>query len=126
QRVRAIRYSLEGRVPSRPPHTPTTPSYRPALGIASMCEPVPTTDAAGSEPLQRAKLFPIASCRTLSPASSQRSFSHARAFRSVGGKTNLVTAGASASENEEIGRASWRERDKEGRGRGIDNRETEE
>src|SRR5207247_5317235 len=61
---------------------------------------LPISDAAGSDPLQRAKLFPIASCRTLSPASSQRSFSHARAFRSVGVKTILVTAGASASENE--------------------------
>src|SRR5215467_10444789 len=43
------------RMASRPPNTPTMPSYLPALGMASMCEPVPTTGAAGSEPLQRAK-----------------------------------------------------------------------
>ncbi len=63
-----------------------------------MCEPVPTTGAAGSAPIHRAKIFPMASCLTLSPASSQREITQARAFKSVGVKTILVTAGGSASE----------------------------
>ena len=35
------------RIASKPPSTPTTPSYFPAFGMASMCEPVPTTRRVG-------------------------------------------------------------------------------
>jgi len=63
-----------------------------------MCEPVPTAGAAGLAPLHRAKMFPMASCLTASRASWQREITHARAFKSAGVKTILVTAGGSASE----------------------------
>ena len=42
-----IRRACSARIASRPPSTPTTPSYFPAFGIASICEPVPTTGAFG-------------------------------------------------------------------------------
>ena len=42
----------------------------------------------------------MASCRTVSPASSQREISQVRAFKSDGVKTILVTAGGAASEKE--------------------------
>ena len=63
-----------------------------------MCEPVATARAAGSAPIHRAKMFPMASCPTVSPASWQREIIQARALKSVRVKAILVTAGGSASE----------------------------
>jgi len=69
-----IRSAAKERNASKPPNTPTTPSYFPAFGIASICEPGTDHWRVRSEPLQRAKVFPTASSRTVSPASAQRAF----------------------------------------------------
>ena len=62
-----IRSRCSARIASSPPSTPTTPSYFPAFGIASMCEPVPTTGASGSDPFHLANVLPIASYANRKP-----------------------------------------------------------
>ncbi len=86
---------LIARSASSPPITPTVPSYIPANGIASVCEPVPTAGNSGCEPSSRIKIFPTASSRTFSPASFARPFSHARISISRSLKTTRVTATSS-------------------------------
>ena len=87
---RPLRFSA--RIASRPPSTPTVPSYMPACGIASMCEPVATAGSSGSVPAQRMKVLPTASSRTSKPSASRVRFSQARARRSSAEKTMRVTA----------------------------------
>ena len=87
------------RIASRPPSTPTTPSKRPASGMASMCEPVATAASSGSSPSHRAKVLPTASTRTARPAASMRSIIQARARMSVSVNSTRVTDGYSVSEN---------------------------
>ena len=60
--------SLRERMASRPPRTPTVPSYMPAWGMASVWEPVPMAGRVGSVPGKRMKVLPMASTRTLKPA----------------------------------------------------------
>ena len=60
-------------IASSAPSTPTVPSYMPAFGIASMCDPVATAARSGSLPTQRANVLPTASSRTTRPAAVQRS-----------------------------------------------------
>ena len=60
--------SLRERMASRPPRTPTVPSYMPAWGMASVWEPVPTAGRVGSEPGKRMKVLPMASVRIWKPA----------------------------------------------------------
>ena len=43
-----LRFSA--RIASRPPSTPTVPSYMPACGMASICEPVPTAGRQARRP----------------------------------------------------------------------------
>ena len=86
------------RIASRPPSTPTVPSKRPALGIASMWEPVPTGARSGSSPVQRANVLPTASSRTVSPASRHRSFTYSRPRTSASVKTTRVTTGGASWE----------------------------
>ena len=68
------------RIASSPPSTPTVPSYAPAFGIASMCDPVATAGKSGSDPVHLAKVVPTPSSRHSSPASSQSPHTQARAF----------------------------------------------
>ena len=46
---------------SMPPSTPSTPSYMPDSGMASVWDPVSTAGAAGSVPTSRPKMLPMAS-----------------------------------------------------------------
>ena len=66
------------RIASSPPSTPTVPSKRPALGIASMCEPVPTGGkiAVGSVPASESVADGIVA--EVSPASRQSPFTNSR------------------------------------------------
>ena len=68
------RCACSARMASRPPSTPTVPSYMPAWGMASMWEPVATAGRSGSVPGQRKKVLPTASSRTAKPASSAELF----------------------------------------------------
>ena len=77
--------ACKARIASRPPSTPTVPSYVPEWGIASVCEPVPTAGRFGSVPIQRANRLPIGSSRTARPASVQSRLRNARACRSAVG-----------------------------------------
>lgn len=43
------------------PMTPSVPSYMPASGMASQCDPVSTEPKEGSDPSQRPKMFPMES-----------------------------------------------------------------
>ena len=55
------------RIASSPPSTPTVPSKRPALGMASIASRWPTGGSLGSRACQRANVLPTASSRTSSP-----------------------------------------------------------
>ena len=85
---------LSARMASRPPSTPTVPSYMPAWGMASMCEPVATAGRSGSVPVQRKKVLPTASSRMVRPSAAARDLSQARARRSSGVKTTAGDGGA--------------------------------
>ena len=90
--------ACSARIASSAPSTPTVPSYMPALGMASMCEPVQTAGSDGSSPAHRAKRLPTASSRSERPAAVHRLLTYARAARSGSVKTTRVTAGAGAAE----------------------------
>ena len=60
------------RIASSPPSTPTTPSYLPAFGMASICEPVPTAAADGSEPSSARTCFRRHPLAPRGPASAAR------------------------------------------------------
>ena len=98
------------RIASNPPSTPTVPSKRPALGMASICEPVPTAAASGSDPCQRANVLPTASARISRPASLHRDFRKARARKSASVKTTRVTTGEASDEMEPRSSNSHRSR----------------
>ena len=83
---------FKARMASRPPRTPTVPSYVPAWGMASMWLPVATAGRDGSEPGQRMKVLPTASVRWPKPSASARVRRKARAWRSSEVKTIRVTA----------------------------------
>ena len=90
--------SRSERMASSPPNTPTTPSYFPALGMASVCDPVATAGSDGSLPGQVMKRFPTASLRVWKPAFVARSISQARAAKSSAENNTRVTAGAGCEE----------------------------
>ena len=93
---------LRARMASRPPRTPTVPSYMPAWGMASVWEPVATAGSVGSVPSQRMKVLPTASSRMVKPSAVARFLSQARARRSSGEKTMRVTAVPSAGCSMEV------------------------
>ena len=83
---------------SKAPSTPTTPSYLPAFGIASVWEPEPTAGRPGSLPSHRAKMLPTGSSRTARPASRAALRTYSLPRMSASEKSTRVTTGAGASE----------------------------
>ena len=87
------------RIASSPPSTPTVPSKRPALGIASMWDPVATAGKLGSVPAQRGECVSYGIFANHEPAARASDLMYSRARKSVSVKTTRVTAGGGASEN---------------------------
>ena len=85
---------FKARMASSPPITPTVPSYMPAWGMASMCEPVATAGRSGSVPAQRKKLLPTASSRIAKAFGGGDGFEPGAGAQVVGREDNAGDGGA--------------------------------